>query len=234
MRYVISDIHGCYEQYIALLEKIHFSEEDTLYVLGDVVDRGPEPMKVLLDMMNRPNVNFIIGNHDFSMFCVMKLVLKWVCDGNLLNDDETIAYKLWLEDGGLPTEEAFLSLTTDERQDVLNYIKNAFVYEEIWHDDKRYVLAHAGIRNYSSDKDLDEYDVWDFVDGRTDYSKHCFEDENTTLITGHTPTFWIRSDRKPLVYVGNGHICVDCGCAYGGRLAAYCIETGEATYIDGL
>lgn len=47
MRYIISDIHGCYDQYRALLEKIHFSEVDELYVLGDVVDRGPKPVKVL-------------------------------------------------------------------------------------------------------------------------------------------------------------------------------------------
>ena len=40
MNYVISDIHGCYEQYIKLLDKIHFSERDTLYLLGDLVDRG--------------------------------------------------------------------------------------------------------------------------------------------------------------------------------------------------
>jgi serine/threonine protein phosphatase 1 len=41
MTYVIADIHGCYEQYKALLEKINFSASDTLYVLGDVIDRGP-------------------------------------------------------------------------------------------------------------------------------------------------------------------------------------------------
>ncbi len=53
MRYVISDIHGCYEQYRLLLEKIRFSDNDRLYVLGDAVDRGPEPIKVLQDMMRR-------------------------------------------------------------------------------------------------------------------------------------------------------------------------------------
>lgn len=234
MRYVISDIHGCYEQYVALLEKIHFSEEDTLYVLGDVVDRGPEPMKVLLDMMNRNNVVFIIGNHDFSMFCIMRLILKWVCDGVSLSDDEIIAYKLWLEDGGLSTKESFLNLETDECQNVLSYIKNASIYEEIWNDGKKYVLAHAGINKFSPEKALSEYDVWNFIEGRTDYSKRYFEDENITLITGHTPTFFIREDRRPVIFVGNGHIGVDCGCAYGGQLAAYCIETGNATYVDGV
>ena len=37
--YVMSDIHGEYEKYCRMLEKIALSEEDTLYILGDVVDR---------------------------------------------------------------------------------------------------------------------------------------------------------------------------------------------------
>ena len=50
MHWAVSDVHGCYEQYRKLLEKIHFSPSDTLYFLGDAVDRGPEPMKVVLDL----------------------------------------------------------------------------------------------------------------------------------------------------------------------------------------
>ena len=51
--YCMSDIHGNYEGYQKLLEKIHFSDLDVLYVLGDVVDRGKASMKVLQDMMMR-------------------------------------------------------------------------------------------------------------------------------------------------------------------------------------
>ena len=51
MRYIIADIHGCYNEYINLLKKINFSDNDILYILGDVVDRGPEPIKILQDMM---------------------------------------------------------------------------------------------------------------------------------------------------------------------------------------
>ncbi len=53
MRYIIADIHGCYNEYINLLKKIKFTDKDTLYILGDVVDRGPEPIKILQDMMKR-------------------------------------------------------------------------------------------------------------------------------------------------------------------------------------
>ena len=46
--YVISDIHGEYWKFMELLDMIHFSDEDILYVLGDVVDRGKNPVKTLL------------------------------------------------------------------------------------------------------------------------------------------------------------------------------------------
>ncbi len=54
MTYVMSDLHGCYEAYRTMLEKIHFGPDDRLYVLGDMVDRGPDGMKLLLDLMGRP------------------------------------------------------------------------------------------------------------------------------------------------------------------------------------
>ena len=68
MTYVIADIHGCYEEFSELLDRIGFSDEDDLFVLGDAMDRGPEPIRVIQDLMQRPNVT--IGfkqqrNHHF-------------------------------------------------------------------------------------------------------------------------------------------------------------------------
>ena len=82
MRYIVSDIHGCYRQYQALLEKIQFSEQDELYILGDVVDRGPEPIRVMQDIMKRPNVIFILGNHDFIMYSLMKKLCVEITEEN--------------------------------------------------------------------------------------------------------------------------------------------------------
>ena len=54
--YVISDIHGMYSKFIELLNKIKLKDTDTLYILGDVLDRGPDPIKTLLKIMSMPNV----------------------------------------------------------------------------------------------------------------------------------------------------------------------------------
>ena len=79
---------------------------------------------------------------------------------------------------------------------------------------------------------LDEYDFLDFICERTDYSRRYYRDGNTYVITGHTPTMYINADSSSNVYIGNGHIAIDCGCIYGGKLAAYCIDDGSITYIN--
>ena len=46
MIYVMSDIHGKYDKYIQMLKQIHFSEKDTMYILGDMIDRGEKGMEL--------------------------------------------------------------------------------------------------------------------------------------------------------------------------------------------
>ena len=45
--YVMGDVHGEYDKFMSLLEQIGLREEDTLYLMGDVLDRGPHPIKLL-------------------------------------------------------------------------------------------------------------------------------------------------------------------------------------------
>lgn len=232
MRYIISDIHGCYEEYRELLAKINFSPNDVLYILGDAMDRGPEPIKVIRDIMMRPNVTYIIGNHDFIMLQLMKKFAVEITDDNYkshLSQNDMLNYNLWMQDGGEVTSRQFAALSRGEQQDILGYLEDAFVYEVLEDKGRKFVLVHAGIRNFSEDKELYEYDFHDFIFERPDYSQRYYRDDKTYVVTGHTPTFFI--NRKTDVYQGNGHIAIDCGCVFGGKLAAYCVETGEVTYV---
>lgn len=63
MIYVMSDLHGCYEKYVQMLKIIEFNSDDFLYIVGDVIDRGEDGIKILLDMMKRSNIIPILGNH---------------------------------------------------------------------------------------------------------------------------------------------------------------------------
>ena len=80
MHYAISDIHGCYDKYISMLEKIGFNDGDTLYFLGDAVDRGPDGVKILLDMMARKNVVPLLGNHEDTFYVMINSLRKNLSD----------------------------------------------------------------------------------------------------------------------------------------------------------
>ena len=71
MIYVMSDLHGCYDKYINMLEKINFKYDDTLYILGDVIDRGDDGIKILSDMMKRHNIVTLLGNHEYMAYKVL-------------------------------------------------------------------------------------------------------------------------------------------------------------------
>jgi len=97
---------------------------------------------------------------------------------------------------------------------------------------KKYVMVHAGIAGFSGERALETYSRMDFIAQRADYTKRYYDDADTFLVTGHTPTFKITNNRDYRIYEANGHIALDCGCVYGGRLAAYCLDTGKAVYVE--
>ena len=74
MVFVTSDIHGEYDKFIEILKQIQLKDTDTLYVLGDVVDRGPHPIKVLLKLMEMPNALCIVGNHELMALDGLRLL----------------------------------------------------------------------------------------------------------------------------------------------------------------
>ena len=65
--YVMGDIHGEADRFHAMLKKIQFSADDILILLGDVIDRGPDGIALLLEIMEMPNVIMLLGNHEYMM-----------------------------------------------------------------------------------------------------------------------------------------------------------------------
>ena len=62
--FVIGDIHGCFDEFIELTEKIGLQNDDLLISLGDIVDRGNKSKEVYAYFVNRPNSIVLIGNHE--------------------------------------------------------------------------------------------------------------------------------------------------------------------------
>ena len=65
--YCLSDVHGKRDVFHRMLEKIQFSEADTLFIIGDVVDRGPFGIELLEETMERPNIIMMLGNHEMML-----------------------------------------------------------------------------------------------------------------------------------------------------------------------
>ena len=75
--FCVSDIHGHLQLLKTGLRKANFSNEDTLVVLGDMVEKGPENLGVIRYLMQLPNAYVIKGNCEVFIL-------------DLLNDAESL------------------------------------------------------------------------------------------------------------------------------------------------
>lgn len=76
--YLIGDVQGCDDALGRLLERIDFSpSRDTLYLLGDLVNRGPDSLAVLQRLMAlEGSAHCLLGNHDLHLLAVAHGVRK--------------------------------------------------------------------------------------------------------------------------------------------------------------
>lgn len=228
--YCVSDIHGEYQKFLQLLETINFSENDTMYILGDMLDRGPQPLELIRDIMQRENVTALAGNHELvAAICLIPMLnldsemeLSDIQFGNIIS---------WCRDGGNTTHDQFVKLSKKERFEFLDWLTDLNVYYELKIGDEEFVLVHTGFGDdFSPEKPLESYNSEEYLFSRVDYKKVYFPDKY--LVTGHTPTQLIPENNKQAkIYRANRHISIDCGCTFGGKLAALCLETGEEFYV---
>ena len=232
MIYCCSDIHGEYDKYLELIKKINLKEEDTLFILGDVIDRGSKSIELLQDMMYRANVIPILGNHEYAAIQILPLLMQEITKESISKLDEEFVQGLieWLNIGGQSTIDGFKKLSKDEQEDIIDYLKEFSLYEEVRVNNKDYILVHAGLSNFSPERKLSDYELYELIFERPEYYLTYFKDKY--LVTGHTPTRSIEDNTKPnFIYKGNNHIAIDCGAISGGQLAAICLDTGEEFYV---
>ena len=229
MTYVISDIHGHYSRYQAMLKQIRCGNEDMLYVLGDMIDRGPDGVKVLLDLMARPNVTPILGNHELTAAVCLPWLMKEITDESIaaLEAAELGALSEWMVNGGSATLRDLRRLSQEDRRAILEYIREMDLYAEADTDENSFVLVHAGLAGFEPGRALEDYGLEDFVLARPDLDGPCFPDRY--LVFGHTPTRSLGSGADVIVRKGR-QIAIDCGCGFGGRLGCLCLETMEEFY----
>lgn len=181
MIYVCSDIHGRYDKYLKIFDIV--TPDDTLYILGDVIDRSPDGIKILQDIQKRNNVELFCGNHEFMMFLAM------------FDSDKTVNdyfRHLWFysANGGYTTYCALCSLRNDEKLEIMNMILSSTVFRRIIVGNTKYYLSHAGVDSrYNSysymsfrgiDKTVLESLLWDSC---LKYNQSGLNDE--IIVVGH-------------------------------------------------
>ncbi|MBQ3577121.1 MAG: fructose-bisphosphatase class III, partial [Firmicutes bacterium] len=159
MTYVIGDIHGEYDQLMILMEMIAPKDGDVIYALGDVIDRGPEPVKVVRYLMEHPNLRLIAGNHELMALECLHFLMQDITEDSIAGINETDLALLadWQINGCASTLKGLRALTTEERSDVIEYLSDALAYEDIEVEGVRYILVHGGLGNYRPDRPLWDY-----------------------------------------------------------------------------
>lgn len=109
MIYVMSDIHGDLKKYRSVMSKINLQAEDHLYILGDVIDRYPNGIEILSELMRIPNTIVLLGNHEIMMSEVIKDEFQWN------------KVRKWYINGGMATHNAFRDLSKERKKTSANF-----------------------------------------------------------------------------------------------------------------
>lgn len=197
-RFAIADIHGCAATFAALLAKINLQRRDTLYLLGDYIDRGPDSKWVLDRILELIGEGFdlkpLLGNHE-------QLLLDALSD--------QAAFSIWKGNGGYETLQQFgvnhPAKLPNCYIDFLISLPLIYVLED-------FVLVHAGL-DFRKGDPIAETAAKDLLWVR-DYRCDAQKLAGRTLITGHsmTPLFAIRES------LATNHIKLDNGCYDNGEM----------------
>ena len=229
MIYLVSDIHGNYEKFKELLEKISFSDDDIMYILGDLVDHGEGSMELIEDVSMRMNVYPVLGEHDALAYRMLSGFDDMLKNGKVPDADFIAEMQNWARNGGQLTLDAFRELDEDMKEGVLDYLSDMPAYEiASTNDGREYLLVHAGIANFEEGKELDDYEAEDFYTQPLDMDKQYFK--NAYVVVGHIPTAELGEPKGKILRRGK-NIAIDCGAYKGGALACLCLDNNREFYI---
>ncbi|GGA88655.1 polynucleotide kinase-phosphatase [Ornithinibacillus halotolerans] len=232
---VIGDIHGCYDEFIQLLEKLGYEKnERDLYVhpegrkilsLGDIMSRGPHSLKTIQFFLRhvQASLGFMIdSNHGWK-------IARWL-DGR----------KVTLNHGDELVEEEFNKFEQEHGEEKTKELKQE-IKEFLFHAPSHYVLlkngvptavcTHAGIKDEFIGKQshlVSDFCRYGDTDGVDESGKPIRKDwtishrTSQLIIWGHDP--------RPKPIITNNTINIDQGVVFGGELSAF--RYPEKTFVS--
>jgi hypothetical protein len=196
---VVGDIHGCYDELMALLEKAELAEDDRVVSVGDLITKGPKSKEVLEIFMTDPRFSTVIGNHDLA------LRRKWNGEEIELKSSQKETHK------ELKGEKDAYTTYLNKLPFIIDLDTNLVVHAGLRPNVELYSQTTGDLtrlRTLGADRESDEGTPW----------YHVYYGEKTVLF-GHWPAPEPRRGKKA--------IGLDTGCVYGYHLTAYIIETDE-------
>lgn len=200
----IGDIHGCSTALNRLIEAIQPSEQDTLVILGDVIDWGPDSrgvIETLLRLSEQCRLIPLMGNHEEMLLAARRSRLE---------------FRYWMQFGGDATLNSYgLNGTLDEfPASHLHFIQSC----RLWHETDDFLFVHA---NYDHRLPMERQSGirlrWEHRDP-AEVRPHV---SGKTVIMGHTP-----QSSGQVLDLGF-LVCLDTGCCEGRWLTALDVTTGR-------
>jgi len=205
---IIGDIHGCYEEFIELLDKCSLSDNDEIIALGDIIDRGPDSPQVLEFFSSRQNVRSIMGNHE------RKHIRSYL--GKLRPALSQIITERQFSEHGY--------------KKMVDFIGDFPIYIEL----DNALLIHGLYEPGLKLKDQKENVLIGTMSGETYFLEKYHEpwyhlyDGDKPVIAGHHD---YSSSQKPLV-INDKVFLIDTGCCYGGVLTGLILPDFKIISVD--
>jgi serine/threonine protein phosphatase 1 len=191
--YIIGDIHGCIHtlRYLLYLQ-LKVEKTDTLYFMGDYIDRGPNSKAVLDEFIMLRNNGFEIhllrGNHEQMML------------DSLLSEKQ---HTHWVKNGGIFTLQSF---KVAHGKDIPDKYYKMLETMDYYYELEEFFLVHGGMNFQVEDPFCHKDDMLWVRNDKIDKNKT----KGKKIVVGHTPV----SPAESYESLKSDIIMIDTGCIY--------------------
>ncbi|MFZ4827546.1 MAG: metallophosphoesterase [Phototrophicaceae bacterium] len=206
---VIGDIHGCYDELQALLDKVPLSDGDWIVHVGDLVDRGPKPREVVQFFKTTPNAFSIMGNREHKHI----LAHQGVMDYN--PSRATTKHQMGSEENYIQMLAYFQMLP------VYMEFPTALVVHAYFESGKRADEQRRAV--LLGHPEGEEHLLNNGIDPETWYKTY---DGDRPIIVGHR--------EYPFLNYKDRVFALDTRCVYGGKLTGLLLPNFEPYSVDAL
>lgn len=238
--YVCSDVHSHYDLFKQALSRL--DDTDEMYIIGDVIDKGPDGLRVLQRIMKDKRCHMIMGNHEMMMLQYLSLI-----DNDVPDDDEELddIIEIWAYlNGGNKTLDHYCELSERSMERIFRFLQRLPLAKMINVRGQDFLLVHAclpGDVKLEKGEISADYLLADRERGSYDWRHPLLWEreethiDNVITITGHTPTHLIGGNNR-VVRHGNW-FDIDCGLAgsrrmpRNSRLALLCLNNLITEYF---